>query len=294
MCEMVIALRLVRREAGQGHAVWLWLALPLLVMATLVFYPLLLIVEQAFQGNGAGYGLETFWQVVNSRRFIGALYNTLQIALFGTAGCLLLGSVMSVILVFIPFPGSQLIARIIDTFIALPTFLLSLAFTFIYGSAGMLNGAMMSLFHLALPPVDFLYSVWGVILAEITVFTPLIMRPLMAGLRQIDKSQLEAASILGAAPWRVLTQVIFPAALPALLAGGSLCLLLPTNEFGIVLFIGAKGGNTLPLMVYSKAILESDYGVACMVAFINILLSLGLFVLYRAAGARAVIRRASC
>ncbi|AIQ99118.1 2-aminoethylphosphonate ABC transporter permease subunit [Pluralibacter gergoviae] len=291
---MEIALRLVRRAAGQGHAVWLWLALPLLVMATLFFYPLLLIVEQAFQGNGAGYGLETFWQVVNSRRFIGALYNTLQIALFGTAGCLLLGSVMSVILVFIPFPGSQLIARIIDTFIALPTFLISLAFTFIYGSAGILNGAMMSLFHLALPPVDFLYSVWGVILAEITVFTPLIMRPLMAGLRQIDKSQLEAASILGAAPWRVLTQVIFPAALPALLAGGSLCLLLTTNEFGIVLFIGAKGVNTLPLMVYSKAILESDYGVACMVAFINILLSLGLFVLYRAAGARAVIRRASC
>ncbi len=35
------------------------------------------------------------------------------------------------------------------------------------------------------------------ILAEITVFTPLVMRPLMAGLRQIDKSQLEAASILG-------------------------------------------------------------------------------------------------
>ena len=51
---MEIALRLVRRAAGQGHAVWLWLALPLLVMATLFFYPLLLIVEQAFQGNGAG------------------------------------------------------------------------------------------------------------------------------------------------------------------------------------------------------------------------------------------------
>ena len=56
-----------------------------------------------------------------------------------------------------------------------------------------------------LPPVDFLYSINGVILAEITVFTPLVMRPLMAGLRQIDKSQLEAASILGAHPLRVIT-----------------------------------------------------------------------------------------
>ncbi|MFZ2609852.1 MAG: 2-aminoethylphosphonate ABC transporter permease subunit, partial [Raoultella planticola] len=230
---------------------FLWLLLPLLVLATLFFYPLLLIAEQALRDTSGHLSLGTFWQVMESRRFIGALLNTLQIAVFATLGCLVLGSLMAVILVFIPFPGSQLISRVIDTFIALPTFLITLAFTFIYGSAGLLNGTLMSLFDFALPPVDFLYSIQGVILAEITVFTPLVMRPLMAGLRQIDKSQLEAASILGAHPLRVIAQVIFPAALPALMAGGSLCLLLTTNEFGIVLFIGAKGVNTLPMMVYS-------------------------------------------
>ncbi|HBM3269369.1 2-aminoethylphosphonate ABC transporter permease subunit [Klebsiella michiganensis] len=268
----------------------LWLLPPLLVLATLFFYPLLLIGEQALRDTEGHLGLETFWQVVESRRFLSALLNTLQIAVIATSGCLLLGSVLALILVFIPFPGSQLISRIIDTFIALPTFLITLAFTFIYGSAGLLNGTLMSLFAFELPPVDFLYSIKGVILAEMTVFTPLVMRPLMAGLRQIDKSQLEAASILGAHPLRVIGQVIFPAVLPALMAGGSLCLLLTTNEFGIVLFIGAKGVNTLPMMVYSKAILESDYSVACMIALINILLSLGLFMLYRLAAARTGVR----
>ncbi|CCU25793.1 2-aminoethylphosphonate ABC transporter, permease protein [Salmonella enterica subsp. enterica serovar Agona str. 57.A.08] len=268
----------------------LWLLLPLLVLATLFFWPLSLIVEQALRGANGEIGLETFRQVVDSKRFVGALLNTLQIAFFATAGCLLLGSVMSLILVFIPFPGSELIGRVVDTFIALPTFLITLAFTFIYGSAGLLNGTLMSLFAFELPPVDFLYSMQGVILAEITVFTPLVMRPLMAALRQIDKSQLEAASIRGAPPLRVFGQVIFPAALPALMAGGSLCLLLTTNEFGIVLFIGAKGVNTLPMMVYSKAILESDYTVACMIALINIVLSLGLFSLYRLAASRNGVR----
>ncbi|MCQ3713475.1 2-aminoethylphosphonate ABC transporter permease subunit [Salmonella enterica subsp. enterica serovar Indiana] len=268
----------------------LWLLLPLLVLATLFFWPLSLIVEQALRGANGEIGLETFRQVVDSKRFVGALLNTLQIAFFATAGCLLLGSVMSLILVFIPFPGSELIGRVVDTFIALPTFLITLAFTFIYGSAGLLNGTLMSLFAFELPPVDFLYSMQGVILAEITVFTPLVMRPLMAALRQIDKSQLEAASILGAHPLRVIGQVIVPAALPALMAGGSLCLLLTTNEFGIVLFIGAKGVNTLPMMVYSKAILESDYTVACMIALINIVLSLGLFSLYRLAASRTGVR----
>ena len=265
----------------------LWLSLPLLVLATLFFWPLSLIVEQALRDNSGNIGLQTFWQVMESKRFMAALMNTLQIALLATAGCLVLGSVLSLILVFIPFPGSDLIGRVVDTFIALPTFLITLAFTFIYGSAGLLNGALMSLFDFELPPVNFLYSMQGVILAEITVFTPLVMRPLMAAWRQIDKSQLEAASILGAHPLRVIAQVIFPAALPALLAGGSLCLLLTTNEFGIVLFIGAKGVNTLPMMVYSKAILESDYSVACMIALMNILLSLGLFALYRLAAARS-------
>ncbi|EDT6929892.1 2-aminoethylphosphonate ABC transporter permease subunit [Salmonella enterica subsp. enterica] len=268
----------------------LWLLLPLLVLATLFFWPLSLIVEQALRGANGEIGLETFRQVVDSKRFVGALLNTLQIAFFATAGCLLLGSVMSLILVFIPFPGSEWIGRVVDTFIALPTFLITLAFTFIYGSAGLLNGTLMSLFAFELPPVDFLYSMQGVILAEITVFTPLVMRPLMAALRQIDKSQLEAASILGAHPLRVIGQVIFPAVLPALMAGGSLCLLLTTNEFGIVLFIGAKGVNTLPMMVYSKAILESDYTVACMIALINIVLSLGLFSLYRLAASRTGVR----
>lgn len=259
----------------------LWIALPLLALGMLFVYPLLLIAGQALQGSDGSWSLETFWQVLESKRFLGALVNTLHIAITATLGCLLLGSVLSLILVLITFPGAAFIARVIDTFIALPTFLITLAFTFIYGSAGLLNGLLMTLFDFALPPVDFLYSINGVILAEITVFTPLVMRPLMAALRQLDKSQLEVASILGAHPARVIAQIIFPAILPGLLAGGSLCLLLATNEFGIVLFIGAKGVNTLPMMVYSKAILEADYSVACMIALINILLSLGLFSVYR-------------
>lgn len=263
-----------------------WILPPLLVLVTLFFYPLLLIAQQALQNEAGKWGLDAFWQLIESKRFINGLWSTLYIAILATLGCLVIGSVLSLILVFISFPGSRFITQVIDTFIALPTFLITLAFTFIYGSAGLLNGTLMTLFDFEVPPVEFIYSIHGVILAEITVFTPLVMRPLMAALRQIDKSQLEAASILGAHPARVIAQVIFPAALPALLAGGSLCLLLTTNEFGIVLFIGAKGVNTLPMMVYSKAILESDYAVACMIALINILLSLGLFFLYRMATTR--------
>ena len=85
------------------------------------------------------------------------------------------------------------------------------------------------------------------ILAEVTVYTPFVLRPLLAAFSLVDQSQIEVAGLLGAKPWRIVRSVILPAALPAAIAGGSLCLLLTVNEFGIVLFIGAKGVITLPL-----------------------------------------------
>jgi len=118
-------------------------------------------------------------------------------------------------------------------------------------------------------------------LAEITVYTPFVLRPLMAAFSLIEAAQIEVASSLGARAPRIVREIILPAAMPALLAGGSLCLLLTVNEFGIVLFIGAKGVITLPLLVYDKAIQEFDYTAACVIAIINVALSLSLYMVDR-------------
>ncbi len=92
---------------------------------------------------------------------------------------------------------------------------------------------------------------------------------------------------------RIVREVIFPEAVPALLAGGSLCLLLTLNEFGIVLFIGAKGVITLPMVIYGKAIQEFDYTAGCVAAVVNIALSVGLYSLYRFVLARGGAGRAA-
>lgn len=259
----------------------LWVVPPLLVLLVLFFYPLGLIIREALGPAGEATSLLHVATVLGSREFLNGLYHTVVIAGFATAGCLVLGFVLSLVIAFIPFPGARFVGRVIDMIIALPTFLMTLAFTFVYGSAGLFNGLLASAFHLEQPPVDFLYSQWGVILAEVTVFTPFVMRPLLATFSTIEAAQLEVASSLGARPLRVIRRVILPASLPALLAGGSLCLLLTVNEFGIVLFIGAKDVITLPMLVYTKAIQEFDYTTACVIAVVNVALSLGLYSFYR-------------
>jgi 2-aminoethylphosphonate transport system permease protein len=258
-----------------------WVVPPLLLVGALFFYPLSLIAIQSFVVGDGVVSLAGYASVLTGPLFVNALWHTIEIAVGATAGCLVLGFVLALLLTFVPFPGARLLARLIDTFIALPTFLVALAFTFIYGSAGLLNMGLMGMTGGTEPPVDFLYSVWGVILAEVTVYTPFVMRPLLATFGLIDTAQIEVASSLGAGAWRIIRKVIFPAALPALLAGGSLCLLLTVNEFGVVFFIGAKGVITLPLLIYSKAIEESDYTTACVIAVVNVALSLSLYALYR-------------
>jgi 2-aminoethylphosphonate transport system permease protein len=274
----------LRRPTPRAN--WFWVVPPLAVIGVLFFYPLILIARQGLTDGKTAITLEHFANVLRTRQFHSALLNTIEIAVTSSAGCLVLGFVIALILAFVPFRGSRECARFIDTFIALPTFLMALAFTFIYGSAGVLNGILMDITGSTMPPVDFVYSVWGVILAEVTVFTPFVLRPLLAAFSLIDTAQIEVASSLGAGPWRIIRQIIFPAALPALLAGGSLCLLLTVNEFGIILFIGAKGVITLPLLVYDKAIQEGDYTPACAIAVINVVLSLSLYSLYRLVLAR--------
>lgn len=273
-----------RRANWKGPA---WALPPVAVLAVVFLYPLLLVVQQSFSPDEGGTSLAPYTEVFASASFRSALTTTVWLAAGATVGCLVLGFVLALVIAFVPFPGAKAVARFVDVFLSFPSFLITLALLFIYGNAGMANGVWTGVTGAADGPFHFLTTPWGVLLAEITYFTPFVMRPLLAAFSQLDTAQLEVASSLGAGPARIVRQVILPEALPALLAGGSLVLVMCLNEFGIVLFTGAKGVTTLPMLVYSKAILESDYPAACVVAVVNIAISVGLYSLYRAVSRRA-------
>ena len=271
--------RLDGTRARKGHprsgTALLWALPPVAVLAVIFLYPLALVVQES-TASGA-YG-----EVFASDAFREALATTVLIAVGATAGCLVLGFVLALVVAFVPFPGSRAVTKFIDVFLSFPSFLITLALLFLYGTKGMANGVWTDATGAAEGPFDFLTTPWGVLLAEVTYFTPFVMRPLLAAFAQLDTAQIEAASSLGARPARIVRRIILPEAFPALMAGGSLVLVLCLNEFAIVLFTGAKDVVTLPMLVYGKAILESDYAAACVVATVNVVISVGLYALYRA------------
>ncbi|GIG66888.1 2-aminoethylphosphonate ABC transporter permease subunit [Phytomonospora endophytica] len=254
-----------------------WLLPPLLLIAGFFLYPLYFVVRESLTADSApGVTLATWQRVLTSGRFLDALGSTVTISLAATVGCVVLGTFFATVLAFVPFPGAGLVTRLVDTLLAFPSFLIALAFTFLYGSAGIVNTALGGS-----AVGDFLYSPWCVIAAEITFYTPFVMRPLLAAYSHVPREQLDVAASLGARPGRVFARIVLPEALPALAAGGCLTLLLTLNEFGIVLFIGAKDVTTLPMLVHSYGVVTFDLPAACVVAVIQVALSSALYAVYR-------------
>ncbi|TCJ99154.1 2-aminoethylphosphonate ABC transporter permease subunit [Nocardia alba] len=267
----------------------LWTLPPVLVVLGIAGYPILRVLTESTQ-TPSGRGTEVWTSVLGSETFRDALWRTVSIAVCATAGCLVLGTFLAIVLAFVPFPGSGPVGRLIDTILTLPSFLITLAFTFLYGTAGAVNALIAELTGATTPVIDFLTTPLGVILAEITYFTPFVVRPVLAAFAQLPREQLDVAASLGASPWRVLRQVVLPEAWPALAAGGSLVLLLTLNEFGIVLFTGAKGVITLPALIYTRGIVTFDLPGAAVLASVQVLLSLSLYLGYRFVFARFIAR----
>ncbi|WP_460654003.1 2-aminoethylphosphonate ABC transporter permease subunit [Kribbella endophytica] len=257
-----IAVALSNKQAAVRRTWSLWLIPPLLLIAGLVVYPLILVAAES-RGSWA--------EVIGSAEFRQALVRTVQIAVCSTVGCLVVGTFLAVVVSFVPFPGARIVSGMVDAMLALPSFLVALSFTFLYGSAGVF-GSLLG---------GFMTTPWAVVLAEITFYTPFVMRPLLGAMSQIPRVQLDVAASLGGGPWRVLRQVILPEVRPALAAGGGLTLLLTLNEFGIVLFLGARDTTTLPLLVHTKGIVMFDYPAACVIAVVQIALSIGLYAVLR-------------
>ena len=276
-----------RPGVPRSAAGW-WAVPPLLVVVVVAVYPLIRVCLESTKGVGSQ---GTWTSVLSSAAFRDALWRTVAIAVTSTVGCLVLGTFLAIVLAFVPFPGSGVVGRLIDTVLALPSFLVTLAFTFLYGTAGAVNAALTGVMGAGAPVLDLLYTPVGVIAAEITFFTPFVVRPLLASFSVLPRAQLDVAASLGASPLRVLRSVVMPEAWPALMAGGSLVLLLTLNEFGIVLFTGAKGVTTLPVLIYTRGIVTFDLPGAAVIATVQIALSLALYVVYRVAFARVTARR---
>jgi molybdate transport system permease protein len=117
----------------------------------------------------------------------------------------------------------------------------------------------------------------GAALASATMAFPLMVQPVRLALRMIDGRLEQAASTLGARPWRVFLTVTLPLATPGIIAGAVLCFTRSLGEFGATMaFVGNIPGvtRTLPLAIYSYTHVPGGDAPAMRLALLSIVLAL--------------------
>ncbi|MEZ0338665.1 sulfate ABC transporter permease subunit CysT [Mycobacterium sp. pV006] len=248
-------------------AATMWLSL-------IVLLPLAAILWQS-----AGGGAEAFWSAVSSPSAVASLRVTLIISIGVTVVNAVFGLLVAWVLTRDEFPGKRLVDAVIDLPFALPTIVASLVMLALYGPSSPVG------IHLQ-------HTRWGVGIALLFVTLPFVVRSVQPVLIELDREVEEAAASLGANNFTILTKVILPSLLPALLSGAGLAFSRAIGEFGSVVLIGgAVPGETEVSSQWIRTLIENDDRVgAAAISIVLLAISFVILFILRAVGARAARR----
>ena len=131
-------------------------------------------------------------------------------------------------------------------------------------------------------PVPLLYNGFSVELGLVYSYLPFMILPLYGSLAQLDGSLVEAASDLGARPWRVFLGVILPLTLPGIAAGTLLVFIPAVGEFVIPDLLGGPDTLMIGKLLWQEFFDNVDWPAASAVAMaLVVAVTLPLLVVQR-------------
>jgi thiamine transport system permease protein len=127
-------------------------------------------------------------------------------------------------------------------------------------------------------PVDLRGSYWLVPIAHALVAVPFVVRSTVPTLRSVPNETREAASVLGASPFRVWREVDLPIVARAALVGAGFAFVISLGEFGATSFIARPNTATIPVMIFRLLGQPgaSSFGIAMALSVVLALLTAGV------------------
>ncbi len=206
-----------------------FLHLPLVLVAIYAFNT----EEAAFSFPPKGFTLHWFAAAAARDDVIAAIALSLKIALAATGGALILGTLTALAMARRAFFGKDLITLAFILPIALP---------------GIITGiALHSVFRLGSVTPGF----WTIVVGHTTFCVVVVYNNVVARLRRLPPSMIEAAMDLGASGLVAFRTVVMPQLATALLAGGILAFGLSFDELIVTTFT-AGHEQTLPIWLLNQ------------------------------------------
>jgi putative spermidine/putrescine transport system permease protein len=100
--------------------------------------------------------------------------------------------------------------------------------------------------------VHLIYSNWAVFTVFCYLWLPFMIIPVYAALERIPPSQIEASQDLGARTWRTTRLVLFPLALPGIVAGSIFTFSLTLGDYITPLLVGGTSSTFMGNIIYSN------------------------------------------
>ncbi|MEG0008899.1 MAG: thiamine/thiamine pyrophosphate ABC transporter permease [Aeromonas sp.] len=175
------------------------------------------------------------------------------------------------------FRGRRLLLKLFGLSLVLPVIIAIFGIVAVHGSQGWLPHALRSL---GLDPGNYLYGLFGILLAHVFFNMPLAARLILQGIESIPESSWRLASQLGMRSshiFRLLEWPIIRGLLPGL---ASLIFMLCFTSFTTVLALGGgPKSTTLEVAVYQALRFDFDLATAGGLALVQLLLTAGLLLL---------------
>jgi len=184
---------------------------------TLVYLSLIVLIPlAALVLRSLSLTWDQFIDAISSPRVLASYRLTFGASLIAALVNVVAGLLVAWVLVRYRFPGKRLIDALVDLPFALPTAVAGIALTSLYAPTGWIGQYLEPL------GIQVAYTPIGITLALIFIGIPFVVRTVQPVLSDLETELEEAASALGANRLQIVTKVIFPILLPALITGFAL------------------------------------------------------------------------
>lgn len=260
------------------RALALWIA-PVIFLALFYFYPMGSILKASFGRAQAGLAAP-FIDALTSGTELGILWFTIWQAALSTALTLLLGLPGAYLLARYEFRGKSLIQALTGIPFVMPTLVVAVSFNALLGPRGWANLALMDIFHLSQPPIQFANTLIAILVAHVFYNTTIVLRMVGDFWSHIDPRLGQASQMLGANRWQTLRHVTLPLLLPAITAAALLVFIFDFTSFGVILILGGPRFSTLEVEIYYQTISLFNLPLAAALSVIQLACTLALTTIY--------------
>ncbi|GAB2654423.1 ABC transporter permease subunit [Arenimonas aestuarii] len=268
---------------------WLVIAVPYLWMLLFFAVPFAIALKISFASaviamppytdllNWSGDKLElsintaNYLFLVRDSLYVKAYLSSLEIAVISTALCLLIGYPIAYAISRMD-AATRNVALMLVILPSWTSFLIRIyAWVGILKNNGLLNNALIGL-GLIDEPLAILHTPVAVYIGIVYAYLPFMVLPLYANLVKHDHRLIEAATDLGAPPWKAFLTVTLPLSKAGIIAGSMLVLIPVVGEFVIPEMLGGPDTLMIGRVLWQEFFNNRDWPVASAVAIVMLVL----------------------